>query len=251
MSEIIVGIDDPAGARHAPAFAAHVAAARERRRDSRRRSRTAMCAAGLERGRPRVLRADAQALRDHAAPPTPTSPAPWRSPTRRRHTRCTTSPTGSPPRSWSSGRRITVPAGRVVPSRTGERCCTARRAPWRSPARLMPTRERSAPLASAMREAVVRGAPHTACGRESPAALAAACQVARRFARRAARYLCRRRGRIGAPAVMTIPDHVGVRDDYEAMTGNAWTRLSRRCLPVSAQPVFVTGTAGHELAAQS
>lgn len=87
---------------------------------------------------------------------------------------------------------------------------------------------------------------------ESEAALVAACELARRFdaALRVIRVFDA--SRVGAPALMTVPGEVTVHTDFEAQQREGLDEAVA-ALPakVRAETLFVAGTAGHELAAQS
>ena len=172
MSEIVVGIDDSAGARGRAGLRntgrrgdRRVASTRvglpvQRRAESRRRARTYR----------EYLRADAQSLLDRAAAGVEGigDRAPRRSPTRRRRARCTrlAERIGAALVVVGSTRR--GPVGRVVPGSTGERLLHG------SPC----------PVAIVPR-GYARGRSDRTVGvgydgsDESEAALAAACQVAR------------------------------------------------------------------------
>ena len=87
---------------------------------------------------------------------------------------------------------------------------------------------------------------------ESEAALAAACLVARRFGAALRVIRVYDATLAGAPALMTIPGYVPPFEDYEARHRESLEQTVA-ALPaeVGAVPVFVTGTAGPQLAAQS
>ena len=222
MSEIVVGIDDSPGAQDALAFAARVAATTGASLrlasafpysdvPSRARTRrTASICAATRRRCSTARRRPSKASRQR----------PRRSPTRRRRTRCMSSPSGRTPRWWSSARRITGRSAASCPGSTGERLLHGSPCP----VAIVPRGYADAgPIGTV-------GVGYDGSD-ESEAALAAACQVARRFdaALRVIRVFDATA--FGAPALMTVP---GYADRARGLRGpaarGASTRPSRPCL---------------------
>ena len=87
---------------------------------------------------------------------------------------------------------------------------------------------------------------------ESEAALSAACQVARRFGAAVRVIRVFDTSHFAAPALTTVPGWETVQKDYEAERRETLERAVAALPPdVSAEAVFVTGSAGRVLAAQS
>ena len=133
------------------------------------------------------------------------------------------------------------PVGRVVPGSTGERLLHG------SPC----------PVAIVPR-GFADGGPIRTVGvgydgsEESEVALAAACQVARRFGAGLRVIRVFDATRFGAPALMTIPGEVTYHEDYEARQREGLDDAVA-ALPdeVRTETVFVAGAPGPELAAQT
>ena len=239
MSEIVVGIDDSAGAQDALAFAARVAEATG--------ASSRLASAFLYSDVP--SRASNEAYREYPARRRAGAAATARGGRRADVAGTEAIADPSPPHALHDlAERIgaaLVVVGSTHRGPSAGSCRQHRRALLHGspcPVAIVPRglgrKGRSAPSASATTEAMSPG------GAAPPRARWPAVR------RRAPCHPRLRRGRVGAPALMTIPGYVGVREDYEAMTANASTRRSPRCR-MSAEPVFVTGTVGHELAAQS
>jgi nucleotide-binding universal stress UspA family protein len=244
MPEIVVGFDDSPGAQDALAFAATVAsnAGASIRLASafaydNYQSRTASQAFR------EYLRADCQAALDRAATtiegtvPITTEAIPDTSPSHALHVL-----------SEYVGAALVVvgsthrgPVGRVVPGSTGERLLHG------SPC----------PVAIVPRGYADAGQIRTVGvgydgSEESQAALAAACQVARRFSASLRVIRVYDATRFGAPALMTIPGEVSYHEDYEKQQREGLDEAVA-ALPaeLNAETVFIAGPPGPELAAQT
>jgi nucleotide-binding universal stress UspA family protein len=243
MSEIIVGIDDSAGAQDAVAFAARVAETTGAaiRLVSVFPYSDVPSRASNEAFR-EILRTDAQALLDRSAAAiegiaTSTEAIADTSPPRALHhlaerTAAALVVVGSTHRG---------PAGRVVPGSTGERLLHGSPCP----VAIVPRGYAEAgPLGTI-------GVGYDGSD-ESEAALAAACQVARRFGAGLRVIRIYDATRVGTPALMTIPGSVSVHEEFEAQQRTGLDEAVA-ALPadVNAEAVFVAGAAGPELAAQS
>jgi len=243
MSEIVVGIDDSAGARDALAFATRVAEAT----GASLRLATAypysdIPSRGAVPAYRDIVRGDAQKLLEGTA-----------STVEGRVSGTEAIANSSPPHALHDlaeriGAALVVvgstrrgPAGRVVPGSTGERLLHG------SPC----------PVAIVPRGFADAG-PITTIGvgydrsDESEAALRSACQMARRFGASLRVVRVFDATRVGTPALMTIPGYTTVCEDYEAMQREGLDEAVA-ALPadVDAATVFVAGAPGPELAAQS
>ena len=214
----------------------------ERRCGSSPRSRTATCrAAPATRRSASVCESDAQTLLDRAADSvegvtTSTEAIADTSPAHALHALAE-----------RTGAALVVvgsthhgPVGRVVPGSTGERLLHGASCP----VAIVPRGWDAGPI-----ETIGVGYDGSV---ESEAALSAACLLSRRFgaAVRVIRVLDT--SHFGAPALTTVPGWETVQKDYEADRRETLDRAVAALPPdVSAEAVFVTGSAGRVLAAQS
>jgi nucleotide-binding universal stress UspA family protein len=243
MPEIVVGFDDSPGAEDAVAFAATVAAMT----GASLRLASAypydnVPSRGANYAYRDYLRQDCQATLDKAASEIDgvevvTLAIPNTSPARALHDL-----------SERAGAALVVVgstrrghAGRVVPGSTGERLLHG------SPC----------PVAIVPRGYADAGAIRTVGvgydgSEESEIALAAACQVAQRLGASLRVIRVYDATRFGAPALMTIPGEVSYHEDYEKRQREGLDEAVA-ALPAElhAEPVFVAGPPGPELAAQT
>ena len=243
MSEIIVGVDDSAGAQDAVAFATRVAEATGAAiRLASVFPYSDVPSRGSNEAYREFLRTDAQALLDRSAAAiegiaTSTEAIADTSPPHALHdlverTAAALVVVGSTHRG---------PAGRVVPGSTGERLLHG------SPC----------PVAIVSRGFAEAGPVGTiGVGNdgsdESEAALKAACQVGRRVGAGLRVIRIYDATRVGTPAMMTMRGSLSVHQEFEAQQ-RADLDEAVAALPadVSVETVFVAGAAGPELAAQS
>jgi nucleotide-binding universal stress UspA family protein len=244
MSEIVVAIDDSAGAQDALAFATRIA-------QSTGASLRLVAAfpysdvpsRGANRTYREYLRADAQALLDRVAAGvdgirTSTEAIPDPSPPRALH--AVSERDGVALVVVGSTRR--GPTGRVVPGSTGERLLHG------SPC----------PVAVVPRGYAAAGPIGTVGvgydgSDESEAALAAAYEVARRFDAGLRVIRIFDASVVATPALMTVPGPYGnVHEDYEALQREGLDEaVAAMPSDVRVETGFVAGSAGPELAAQS
>jgi nucleotide-binding universal stress UspA family protein len=244
MSEILVGIDDSAGAQDALAFATRVA-------QSTGASLRLVSAfpysdvpsRGANRTYREYLRADAQALLDRVAAgiegiTTSTEAIADPSPPRALH--AVSERDGVALVVVGSTRR--GPAGRVVPGSTGERLLHG------SPC----------PVAVVPRGSAAAGPIRTVGvgydgSDESEAALAAAYQVARRFDAGLRVIRIFDATVVASPALMTVPGpYENVHEDYEARQREGLDEaVAAMPSDVRVETFFSAGSPSHELAAQS
>lgn len=133
------------------------------------------------------------------------------------------------------------PVGRVVPGSTGERLLHGSPCP----VAIVPS-------------GYADGGPIRTIGvgydgsHESEAALAAACTLARRFGAALRVIRVYDATRVGHPALMTVPGYVSVHEDWERRQRETLDE-AMASLPadLTAEAVFMVGPAGPELAAQS
>lgn len=243
MPEIVVGFDDSPGAQDALAFAATVASATGSplRLASAFPYEDTPSRASNEAYREH-LRAGCQAALDRAAATLEGIEI---------STEAIADP--SPPRalhelSERAGAALVVvgsthrgPVGRVVPGSTGERLLHG-----------SPCPVAIVPRGYAGAGPVGRVGVGYDGSDESVAALAAACQVARSFGAALRVMRVFDATRVGAPALMTVPGEVTVHENYEAMQREGLDEAVA-ALPaeLGAETVFVAGSPGPELAAQS
>ena len=150
------------------------------------------------------------------------------------------SPRGRAPRSSSSAPTHHGPVGRVVPGSTGERLLHGASCP----VAIVPRGWDAGPI-----ETIGVGYDGSV---ESEAALSAACLLSRRFgaAVRVIRVLDT--SHFGAPGLTTVPGWETVRTGLRGRPArDARSGRRRPAADVSAEAVFVTGSAGRVLAAQS
>jgi nucleotide-binding universal stress UspA family protein len=244
MSEIVVGIDDSAGAQDALAFATRVAqstGASLRLVSAFPYSDVPSRAAnGAYR---EFLRADAQAVLDRVAAGVEgitTSTEAIADPSAPHALHAVSERDGVSLVVVGSTRR--GPAGRVVPGSTGERLLHG------SPC----------PVAVVPRGYAAAGPIGTVGvgydgSDESEAALAAAYQVARHFDADLRVIRIFDATMVGTPALMTVPGPYGnVHEDYEAQQREGLDEaVAAMPSDVRVETGFVAGSAGHELAAQS
>ncbi|HEX5782078.1 MAG TPA: universal stress protein [Solirubrobacteraceae bacterium] len=133
------------------------------------------------------------------------------------------------------------PLGRVVPGSTGERLLHGSPCP----VAIVPRGYSTAALVRTI------GVGYDGSD-ESEAALGAACLVARRFEAALRVIRVYDATLVGSPALMTVPGSYNVHEDFEAQQREGLDEAVR-ALPgeLGAEPVFVAGPAGPELAAQS
>lgn len=243
MPEIIVGIDDSAGARDALAFATQVA----ERTGASVRAATAFnysdtpSRASNEAFR-EYLRRDAQALLDAAAASsegvvTATDAIADPSPPHALHALAENRDAALVV-VGSTGRGA---VGRVVPGSTGERLLHGSPCP----VAIVP---RGYADAGAIRSI---GVGHDASD-ESDAALAAACELARHYGATLRVIRVFDATRVGTPALMTTPGWESMRDDNEARQRESFDHTVA-ALPadLSVEWVFIRGTAGADLSSES
>jgi nucleotide-binding universal stress UspA family protein len=246
MTEILVGIDDSPGAQDALAFATRVAGATGA---ALRLASVFPYSDAPSRGAVpayrEFLRSDAQILLDRAAaavegPATATEAIAHTSPPHALHDLAER--IGAALVVVGSTRR--GPVGRVVPGSTAERLLHG------SPC----------PVAIAPRGYAQAGPIETIGvgydgSDESEAALAAACEAARRFGAGLRVMRVFDATRLGAPALMTIPGEVNGVTVYQNVEAQQREGLDEAvaALPaeLQAEPVFVAGAPGRELAEQS
>ena len=242
MTEIVVGIDDSAGAQDALAFATRVAEAT----GASLRLVSAfpysdVPSRGANAAYREYLRSDAKAVLDRATLATEAAIAGTEA-----------IPDPSPPRALHEvvertaaalvvvGSTRRGPAGRVVPGSTGERLLHG-----------SPCAVAIVPRGYAASEPIQRIGVGYDGSDESQAALTAACEIARRLGASLRAIRVFDATRFGSPALMTIPGYVTGREDYEARQreglGEAVAALPA---DVGAEALFVAGSPGHELAAQ-
>jgi nucleotide-binding universal stress UspA family protein len=243
MSEIVVGIDDSAGARDALVFAERLATAT----GASVRLATAFnysdvpSRASNEAFR-EYLRTDAQALLDAAAASsggivTGTDAIADPSPPHALHALA----------EHRNAALVVVGStghgavGRVVPGSTGERLLHGSPCP----VAIVP---RGYADAGAIRSI---GVGHDASD-ESDAALAAACALARLYGATLRVIRVFDANRVGRPALMTMPGWESMRDDHEAMQRESLDHTVA-ALPadLSVESVFMRGTAGADLSSES
>ncbi len=243
MTEIIVGIDDSAGAKDALAFATRVAQATGAAlRLASVYPYSDVPSPGAVPSYREILRSDAQALLDRTAagldsPEIATHAINHMSPPHALHDLAERA--GAALVVVGSTRR--GPVGRVVPGSTGERLLHG------SPC----------PVAIVPRGYAEAGSIRTVGvgydgSDESEAALTAACQIARRFGASLKVIRVFDATHYGTPALMTIPGEVTVHEDYEAMQREGLDEAVA-ALPaeVGAETLFVAGAPGPELASQT
>ena len=243
MSEIVVGIDESAGAQDALAFATRVAKATGA---SLRLVSVFPYSDVPSRGAVpayrEFLRSDAQALLDRTAVATEvtvsaTDAIAHTSPPHALHDLCERIDAALVV--VGSTRRGAV--GRVVPGSTGERLLHGSPCP----VAIVPSGYVDAgPIRTV-------GVGYDASD-ESEAALAAAYQAARRFDAGLRIVRIFDATRVGTPALMTIPGYVTDHENHEAQQRESLDEAVA-ALPgdVRVETGFVSGGAGHELAAQS
>jgi nucleotide-binding universal stress UspA family protein len=243
MPEIIVGIDDSPGARDALAFAAGIArvAGASLRLASAFPYDDVPSRASNEAYREH-LRATYQATLDEAVATVKgidiaTDAIPDPSPPRALHDLAER--TGAALVVVGSTRR--GPVGRVVPGSTAERLLHGSPCP-----------------VAIVPGGFANAGPVRTVGvgydgsEESEVALVAACEVARRFGAALRVIRIFDATRVASPALMTVPGEVTVHQNYEAQQRQGLDEAVA-ALPgdVSAETVFVAGSPGRELAAQS
>jgi nucleotide-binding universal stress UspA family protein len=243
MTEIVVGIDDSAGAQDALAFAARVARATGATlRLVSVFPYSDVPSRGSVPAYREYLRADARALLDRAvaatdAPVGTTDAIADMSPAHALHQLCERLDAAL----VVVGSTRRGPVGRIVPGSTGERLLHG------SPC----------PVAIVPRGYADAG-PVTTVGvgydgsHEAEAALAAGYQAARRFEADLRVIRIFDATRFGSPALMTIPGYVTENEDYEVRQREGLDEAVA-AIPgdVRVETAFVAGSAGHELAAQS
>lgn len=243
MTEIVVGIDDSAGAQDALAFATTVANAT----GASLRLASVFPYSDVPSRAPvpayrEFLRGDARALLERAAaslavPVAATEAIANMSPPHALHDLAER--TGAALVVVGSTRR--GPLGRILPGSTGERLLHG-----------SPCPVAVVPRGYADAGPIERiGAGYDGSD-ESEAALTAACQVARRLGARLRVIRVFDATRVGDPALMTVPGYVTEQENYEAMQREGLDEAVA-ALPgeVSAEKVFVAGPPGPELAVQS
>lgn len=243
MTEIVVGIDDSPGALDALAFAARLAAP----------SGAALrLATAFPYGQPpnrgavpayrEILRGDARKTLDAAAAATDATVSGTEaiadpSPARALHRLCEK----TDPALVVVGSTRRGALGRVAPGSTGERLLHGSPCP----VAIVP---RGYSDAAAIRTV---GIGYDGSD-EAEAALAAASLLARHFGAALRVIEVYDATRAGAPALMTIPGYVPPFEDYAAQhRENLEKRVAALPAELGAEPVFVTGSPGAELAAQS
>jgi nucleotide-binding universal stress UspA family protein len=243
MPEIIVGIDDSAGARDALAFATQVA----ERTGASVRAATAFnysdtpSRASNEAFR-EYLRSDAQSLLDAAAASsegvvTATDAIADPSPAHALHALADKRDAALVV-VGSTGRGA---VGRVVPGSTGERLLHGSPCP----VAIVPRGYADAgPIRSI-------GVGHDG-SEESDAALAAACDLARQYDATLRVIRVFDATRVGTPALMTMPGWETTRDDYEATQRESLDHtVAGLPADLSVESAFIHGTAGTELSSES
>ena len=242
MTEILVGIDDAPGSQDALAFAARVAATAgaSLRLVSAFPYSDVPSRASNEAYR-EFLQGDAQALLDRAAQSvegvtTSTEAIADTSPAHALHVLAERTDAAL----VVVGSTHHGPVGQVVPGSTGERLLHGASCP----VAIVPRGWADAPI-----ETIGVGYDGS---RESEAALSAACQIARRFGAALRVIGVFDPSRFAAPGLVTVPGWETVQSDYEAGRREALDRAVA-ALPsnVSGEAVFVMGSAGRELAAES
>jgi nucleotide-binding universal stress UspA family protein len=243
MPEIVVGIDDSAGAQDALAFATRIATST----GASLRLASAfpyddMPSRASNGAYRQFLRADAQALLDRAVAATDAAVSATEA-----------IADHSPPHALHElteridaalvvvGSTRRGPVGRILPGSTGERLL----------------HDSPCPVTIVPR-GYVGGGPIRIVGvwcdgsTESAAALAAACQLARRFGAAVRVIRVFDAGHVGAPALMTIPGYVGSDAARETrMREGLQEAVAELPADVRPEPVFVIGSVGRELVAQS
>jgi nucleotide-binding universal stress UspA family protein len=243
MPEIVVGFDDAAGAQDAVGFAATVASAT----GASLRLVSAfpyddVPSPATNHAYRDLLRHDFEAALDRAAATvegveTVTNAIADTSPPRALH--AVAERTGAALVVVGSTRR--GPIGRVVPGSTGERLLHG------SPC----------PVAIVPRGHADAGPIRTVAvgydgSDEAETALAAACQVARRFGAFLRVIRVFDATRVAVPALMTLPDEVTVHQNYETQQREGLDEaIAALPAEVRAESVFVAGAPGPELAAQT
>jgi len=243
MTEIVVGMDDSAGAQDALAFATRVAQATGASlRLASVFPYSDMPSRGAVPAYREFLRSDAQALLDRTAAATEvtvsaTDAIAHTSPPHALHDLCERIDAAL----VVVGSTRRGPAGRIVPGSTGERLLHG------SPC----------PVAIVPRGYADAGPIRTVGvgydgSDESEAALVAAYQAARRFDAGLRVIRIFDATRVGTPALTTIPGYVTERENHEAMQREGLDEAAA-ALPsdVRVETGFVSGGAGRELAAQS
>jgi nucleotide-binding universal stress UspA family protein len=243
MPEIIVGIDDSAGARDALAFATQVA----ERTGASVRAATAFnysdtpSRASNEAFR-EYLRSDAQSLLDAAAASsegvvTATDAIADPSPARALHALADKRDAALVV-VGSTGRGA---VGRVVPGSTGERLLHGSPCP----VAIVPRGYADAgPIRSI-------GVGHDGSD-ESDAALAAACDLARQYDATLRVIRVFDATRVGTPALMTMPGWESMRDDHEARQRESLDHtVATLPADLSVESAFIQGTAGTDLSSES
>jgi nucleotide-binding universal stress UspA family protein len=242
MTEILVGIDDAPGSQDALAFAARVAATAgaSLRLASAFPYSDVPSRASNEAYR-EFLQGDARALLDRAAQSaegvtTSTEAIADTSPAHALHALAERTDAAL----VVVGSTHHGPVGQVVPGSTGERLLHGASCP----VAVVPRG-----WADAAIETI--GVGYDGSG-ESEAALSAACQIARRFGAALRVIGVLDPSRLGAPALTTVPGWETVQSDYEAGRREALDRAVAG-LPsnVNGEAVFVMGSAGRELSAES
>jgi nucleotide-binding universal stress UspA family protein len=243
MPEIIVGIDDSAGARDALAFATRVA----ERTGASVRAATAFnysdtpSRASNEAFR-EILRSDAQALLDSAAASSEgeviaTDAIADPSPAHALH--ALAEKLGAAMVVVGSTHRGAV--GRVVPGSTGERLLHGSPCP----VAIVP---RGYAEAGAIRSI---GVGYDGSD-ESDAALAAAIELARQYDATLRVIRVFDATRVGTPALMTMPGWETTRDDYEATQRESLDHtVAGLPADLSVESAFIQGTAGTDLSSES
>ena len=243
MSEIIVGIDESPGAQDALEFAARLAGASGaslRLASAYPYSDTPSRVSS--KGYREELESRAEVLLDVTATAT-------RAPVAGRVAIAHTSPPHAlHDLAVQSGAALVVvgsthrgPVGRVVPGSTGERLLHGSPCP----VAIVPTGYSAAdPIRTV-------GVAYDGSD-ESEAALAAACELARRFGASLRVIRVYDATRFGSPALMSVPGYADVPGDFERVQREGLDEAVAE-LPddVRASAVFVAGAAGPELAAQS
>jgi nucleotide-binding universal stress UspA family protein len=243
MTEIVVGIDDSAGAQDALALATRVARATG---SSLRLASVFPYSDVPSRGAVpayrEFLRSDAQALLDRTAAAaevtvSATDAIAHTSPPHALHDLCERIEAAL----VVVGSTRRGPVGRIVPGSTGERLLHG------SPC----------PVAIVPRGYADAGPIRTVGvgydgSDESEAALAAAYQAARRFDARLRIVRIFDSTRVGTPALMTMPGYVTEHENYEAQERERFDEaVAAMPSDVRVEKGFLTGSVGHELAVQS
>lgn len=243
MTEIVVGIDDSAGAQDALVFATRVAEATGATlRLASVYPYSDLPSRGAVPAYREFLRSDAQELLDRTAAScavsvSGTDAIAHTSPPHALHDLAER--TGAALVVVGSTRRGAL--GRVVPGSTGERLLHG-----------SPCPVAIVPRGYAAAGPIERVGVGYDGSDESEAALVAACQVALRFGASMRVIRVFDAARVGTPALMTVPGYVAVHEDWEARQREGLDEaVAGLPAEVGAEAVFLAGPAGQELASQT